>query len=334
MYLAEIILLLACLGFSIYLARAVLQSRYFSFKEELEGLNKFFETKAWEEKNILAQKNQWQNVASNIFTLYEITKDISRAQDEKEIMSIFKEEIQRHLVFQDCKLLESHAETKDIEDSSIFPLHSEKKVIGFLAIKGLKEDEQDNFSIMANQLALGLKRVRLYQEIERLAITDSLTGVLTRRYCLERFNEEFQRAIKHKSQLSFLMIDVDHFKDCNDKYGHLVGDAVLKEIGIIIKANIREIDLLGRYGGEEFCVVLPDTPKEGGEFAAERIRQSIAQSEIKAYDESLKVTVSLGLATFPEDAASPQELIDKSDWALYRAKKLGRNRICAFGVYK
>ena len=130
------------------------------------------------------------------------------------------------------------------------------------------------------------------------------------------------------------MIDVDFFKTFNDKYGHLVGDQILREIGTIIKANIREIDIAGRYGGEEFCVVLPDTDVPGAQLAAERIRKSTEETEIKAYDTTVKVTISIGMATFPADGHLMDELIDKADWALYRAKKLGRNKICAFGIYK
>jgi len=335
MYLGiGIILIGSLIASSIYLVRSILLNRNQVLKKSLEVQKEYCETKALEEKKLSTKKTDQEMAVGRIFALYEITKEISRAQDEKEIMEIFNGELRKHLFFQECKLLEVNSDTENLPDAFIVPLYSEKRVIGHLAIKGLSDSEQDNFSIMADQLALGLKRVRLYQDIERLAITDSLTEVLTRRYCLERFSEEFERAVKHKSHLSFVMIDVDHFKSYNDKFGHLVGDAVLKEIGILIKANVREIDFVGRYGGEEFCVVLPETSKEGGEFVAQRVRLAVAQSQIKAFDETLKVTISLGLATSPEDAANPQELIDKSDWALYRAKKLGRNRVSAFGVYR
>jgi len=100
-----------------------------------------------------------------------------------------------------------------------------------------------------------------------------------------------------------------------------------------MKLCIREIDLLGRFGGEEFIIILPDTSKEAAVFVAERIRQQIEKQQIKAYDEALKVTISIGIATFPVDARGYEELIDKSDWALYRAKKIGRNRVCTFGVF-
>ena len=129
------------------------------------------------------------------------------------------------------------------------------------------------------------------------------------------------------------MIDIDDFKNYNDKFGHLVGDAIIKTIASEIKSNIREIDLLGRFGGEEFLCIFPETTKEGANFAAERIRKAIEAKEIQAYDEVLKATVSVGASTFPSDALNPTELIDKADWALYRAKKMGKNRVCSFAIF-
>ena len=156
-----------------------------------------------------------------------------------------------------------------------------------MVIKGLKESDYENTMILSHQFALSLKRVKLYEEIERIAITDSLTKVHTRRYLLDRLQEELERSKKHKIKMSFLMIDVDYFKKFNDEYGHLTGDQILRSIGGIIRESIREIDIAGRYGGEEFCIVLPDTDKEGALLAGERIRSSIAKDSIKAYEEAI-----------------------------------------------
>ncbi len=188
--------------------------------------------------------------------------------------------------------------------------------------------------ILGHQFALALRRVRLYQEIEKIAITDSLTELHTRRYVLDRFEEEVKRSKVRNINVSFLMIDVDFFKKYNDSYGHLTGDKILREIAFIIKENIREIDIAGRYGGEEFCVVLPDTGSDGAQYAAERIRKAANDTAIKAYDATIKATLSVGISIFPYDGKSLDELVDKSDWALYRAKKKGRNRVCCFGTYK
>jgi diguanylate cyclase (GGDEF)-like protein len=119
----------------------------------------------------------------------------------------------------------------------------------------------------------------------------------------------------------------------NDQYGHLTGDQVLREIANIIKESVREIDLVGRFGGEEFCVVLPDTDLEGATVVAERIRKSAEQKLIKAYDNSLHITLSIGVTIYPTDGKLMEELMDKADWALYRAKSQGRNCVVAFGLY-
>jgi diguanylate cyclase (GGDEF)-like protein len=139
-----------------------------------------------------------------------------------------------------------------------------------------------------------------------------------------------ERSKKFNYRFSCLMIDIDHFKDYNDRYGHLVGDAILKEVSKSIKENIRQIDLIGRYGGEEFSIVLTETDKEKAQFVAERIRQAIEYKSIRVYDEDLKVTVSIGICEYPADGKNARELFDKADAALYQAKQEGRNRVCVY----
>jgi diguanylate cyclase (GGDEF)-like protein len=123
------------------------------------------------------------------------------------------------------------------------------------------------------------------------------------------------------------MLDVDYFKKINDTYGHLVGDAVLKEVAQVIRENVRQIDIIGRWGGEELAVVFAEAGPGQGRFAAERLRQAVEGREICAYDEKLKATVSIGIAGFPRDAKEIQPLIEKADQALYRAKEAGRNKV-------
>jgi diguanylate cyclase (GGDEF)-like protein len=194
----------------------------------------------------------------------------------------------------------------------------------------IKPEDSEKFQILSQQFLLGIKRAILYQKVQALSITDGLTGVFSRRYCLERFREEVERSKKFKHNFSFLMIDVDYFKNYNDKYGHLVGDAILREVAATIKENIRQIDLLGRYGGEEFILVLTETGSEQSKFVAERIRKAVEEKQIKVYDENLGITISIGVATFPKDAEVPQAIIEKADQALYCAKEAGRNRVCLY----
>ncbi len=217
------------------------------------------------------------------------------------------------------------------EKSKVFlPLMTNSKFVGALVVEDLPINALENFSILANQFSLEFKRIRLYQKIQELAITDGLTGLFVRRYFLERLQEEMKRSARHGLKLAFLMLDIDHFKKCNDNFGHLTGDVVLREVARVTKANVREIDLVARYGGEEFSVLLPETDKEGGRNVAERIRASIDGHKFRAYDETIKVEVSIGVAGFPKDSTKAQILIDKSDQALYRAKQEGRNRVCLF----
>lgn len=208
------------------------------------------------------------------------------------------------------------------------PLMVDRKFLGTLVVEDLPADAIDNFSILVNQFNLEFKRIKLYEKVQELAITDGLTRLFSRRHFLERLDEEIKRSARHNLRLAFLMVDIDHFKQCNDNYGHLAGDIVLKEIARQILDNIREIDLAARFGGEEFSILLPNTDKQGARFVAERIRTSIERYSFKAYSAVIKVSVSIGVSSFPEDSTEAQQLIDKSDRALYRAKQEGRNRVC------
>jgi diguanylate cyclase (GGDEF)-like protein len=210
------------------------------------------------------------------------------------------------------------------------PLLSENKFVGVLTVEDLPRIDFDRLVIVAMQFALEIKKVLLYETVEALAITDSLTALYTRRYFFERLNEEMSRSKKHGFKFTFLMIDIDDFKKCNDTHGHLVGDVILRDVSRLIKENVREIDLVARYGGEEFSLILPETDKKGAMFVAERIRKKIEENIFKAYDEKLKVTVSTGLAVYPEDAADMEALIEKADKALYVAKSSGKNIVCEY----
>jgi diguanylate cyclase (GGDEF)-like protein len=163
---------------------------------------------------------------------------------------------------------------------------------------------------------------------ERLATIDDLTGLWNRRVLLEKFDIEVERARRFGSPLSVLMMDIDHFKRINDGHGHAMGDVVLRNIGRIVHDELRQVDIAGRYGGEEFCIVLPGTPQTGGITLAEALRQEIEHFVHVLGKRSLSATASFGLATLEigadEDATS---LLKAADDALYRAKRGGRNRV-------
>ena len=216
----------------------------------------------------------------------------------------------------------------DLSKSFIaLPLLSERVPIGILTVAGAEDEHVESFSILAEQLSLELKKISLYERVQELAITDGLTGIYVRRHFIERLNEELARCKKHGFELSLLMIDLDHFKLCNDTYGHLVGDIALKEIAKIMKEHVRQVDLVGRYGGEEFVIALPDTDKKSAINVAERIRSSVEKHKFRAYDETIAITISIGVANFPENGEEIPTLIDRADQSLYKAKEEGRNRV-------
>ncbi len=275
--------------------------------------------------------NDLEGMVAETIALFDITKDICRTLEEEQVFLTFCKEINKYINVCDCRFLKSGDELAEEQDYVRLPLKIDAEEIGILAVSGLDLKEIDKFHILAQQFLLGIKRAVLYKKVQELAITDSLTQVFSRRYLLERLKEELERSKKYKHAFSFFMIDIDNFKSYNDRYGHLVGDAVLREIAKTIKENIRQVDLVGRYGGEEFSLILPETDREQSLIAAERIRQAVENKLIKVYDEDLRVAISIGISAFPKDGKSAQTIIERADQALYRAKQTGKNKVCYHG---
>lgn len=219
-----------------------------------------------------------------------------------------------------------------LRTATAFPLVMDGTLHGFLLALNLPPDGIEHCGILVSQFALAIRRIRLYERVQALAIHDGLTGLFVRRHFLARLQEEIARAARRELPLAFLMVDIDHFKLINDHHGHLVGDAVLRELAALLRTQVREVDLLGRYGGEEFALGLPETDMAHAEMAAERIRHAVEQTTFRAYDEHLTMTVSIGVAAFPHDAVDLTELVEHADAALYKAKLGGRNRVCLFGA--
>jgi diguanylate cyclase (GGDEF)-like protein len=187
---------------------------------------------------------------------------------------------------------------------------------------------QEDARLLSNFADLGtvaLEHVALYRQTIELAITDGLTGLYVQRYYKERLRDEVYRAQEHKLPLCLLMIDVDNFKTYNDRYGHLVGDRVLKVVSQVLKESVRTVDLVARYGGEEFSVLLLKTPLIGAQTVAERICQKVEEQEIIASQEATHITVSIGVAELAPAYKEVEKFIDAADQALYRAKGDGKN---------
>ena len=172
------------------------------------------------------------------------------------------------------------------------------------------------------------ERIRLQTELARLASADPLTGQLNRRAFLESLDREWQRAFRYKSGLSLVMFDLDHFKSVNDTFGHDAGDRVICEFSELARGALRDIDIFGRWGGEEFIAALPHADLRAARVAAERIREAVARRRFNAEgDGPLRVTVSIGVADIREGRSPLQQMIKDADHALYEAKNNGRNQV-------
>ena len=189
-------------------------------------------------------------------------------------------------------------------------------------------DDQARIHLFLQGLGLALNNALVHERLQRLAALDALTGVYNRRFGLGRLHEEFGRAVRASTPLAVMMLDVDHFKTVNDTYGHPVGDRILKSVCAIARTSLREGDVLLRYGGEEFMIVLPAASAEDITTVGERLRRAVEGSFLRDGEKSIKVTISIGGAAFPDaNVQSEQDLIALADEALYRAKEGGRNRV-------
>ena len=177
-------------------------------------------------------------------------------------------------------------------------------------------------------LGLALNNAIAHDRLQRLAALDPLTGIYNRRFGLGRLREEFGRAVRAQAPLGVLMIDIDHFKTVNDTYGHLIGDRLLKSVCAIARSSLREGDVLLRYGGEEFVAILPAASAVDLRRLGERLRRAVEDSSLTDGEKSVRVTLSVGGAAYPnQNVESEETLMRLADEALYRAKESGRNRV-------
>jgi len=212
------------------------------------------------------------------------------------------------------------------------PISTTKKKYGIMLIESLefnKFDEQTQklITLIGHQLSSSIENLELYKKMKELATTDALTGIYNRLYFQEKLSKELKIAHENDYPLSFVIFDIDHFKKFNDNYSHLVGDKVLKIITSVVRNSIRRSDILARYGGEEFVVIFPNMDIERAQETCEMLRKKIEETPVKTRDLSLSVTVSFGVANYPLNAYSEENLIKAADRALYRAKDAGRNQV-------
>ncbi len=208
--------------------------------------------------------------------------------------------------------------------------------IGSLTVASRKEaafdgSSQDMLELIASQVAIKIDLGQAHEQISKLATIDGLTGLANHRTFQHGFDIMLQRAERRKGALGLVLCDIDHFKKVNDTYGHPFGDKVLQGVSEVLLKAVRSLDLAARYGGEEFAIVLEDADEKGGCLMAERIRQEIERKIFLYEREPVQVTVSLGLAVYPDHGQDKQTLVSLADQALYRAKQQGRNRLVCWG---
>ncbi len=210
-----------------------------------------------------------------------------------------------------------------------FPLVYQEKILGFLWLwsNTIEEEDLPTLSVFANQVASALENARLFADVQRLALTDGLTGLHTRRHFFELAYEEFYRSRRYGYPLSILMLDLDHFKKVNDTYGHAAGDIALEQTATTCKNILRTQDIIGRYGGEEIVILLSETNLDAATKIAKRVWKAIRELNIPTPKGNIKLTISGGIAGDNIEEQNLIDMIEAADQAMYAAKRAGRDRI-------
>jgi diguanylate cyclase (GGDEF)-like protein/PAS domain S-box-containing protein len=224
-------------------------------------------------------------------------------------------------------LFQFTAETSSI----ILPLAAEEKAIGVLWLwgKDLERNDLPSASLFASQVAVAMENAHLYAQAQRFAVTDELTEAYNRRGLFELGQREVQRSLRYGHSLSLLILDIDHFKSLNDRFGHLVGDQILRTLARRCRRRIRQLDIFGRYGGDEFIFIFPETDLDAAYLVGERLRRAIVDTAIETDAGPVKISVSLGVSAINGRCLDLEGLIDLADKALFQAKDAGRNCVVA-----
>lgn len=241
----------------------------------------------------------------------------------------------------DSKIVCQHVMDTSPGETLCVPMVAQGEALGVLHISHLERSTSGNDAAehsfatltnlcvtLADNIALALSNLKLRETLQDQALRDSLTGLFNQRHMEASFEREIDRAGRRKTTLAAMMIDLDHFKRFNDVNGHAAGDAVLRELGKFLQANTRAADIACRYGGEEFSLILPDTPPGDAVKRAEELREAFKQMNIQYRGQTLSsATLSIGLAVYPDHGGTVDDLLRAADTALYDAKAAGRDRV-------
>lgn len=219
----------------------------------------------------------------------------------------------------------------------IYPIKWDEEHYGIILFEAkdcreFSDEEVTIFKGIANQIGVAFRNAQLYSQVKQEAHADGLTQLYNYRYFQKEMDRIIQKNSISKTHFSLLIIDIDYFKKINDTYGHQVGDKILQKLALIIKDNVRQKDIVSRYGGEEFVVILESCKLEAGIEIAERIRKSVEMMKFIIDDKTVLegITISIGISSYPDQGSTKDQVIKNSDIALYNAKRLGRNQVCNF----
>jgi diguanylate cyclase (GGDEF)-like protein len=224
----------------------------------------------------------------------------------------------------------------DIHDVRLLPIRRRGRAIGALGLvnAGAWDDELRGRALaLAEETGRALRKIFRHERTEKLAITDELTGIYNYRYLVHILQHELKRSLRFGRALSVAMVDVDNLKSFNDTYGHLRGSAALRDIAQLLKRGTRAFDIVAKYGGDEFGLVLPETAEKQAFLTAERIRKAVEAHRFSTGDgrsEGESLTIKIGIASFPRDGQLPMQLLDAADKALYEAARLGKNLVVSY----
>ena len=226
----------------------------------------------------------------------------------------------------------------DARSLLVMPLVAADQAIGTLMLAARAEkrfgpDVREMLSVIATQVAVSLQNGLLYKQMETMATTDGLTGLTNHRTFQDRFGQMIERASRHGHPAALLLCDVDFFKKVNDNHGHPIGDEVLRRVARVLADVARKIDIVARYGGEEFAVVLESSTAEQARAVGDRMRQEVGKIVVDTEQGPLSVTMSVGVAAFPEDSRDRAAIIERADHALYHAKHSGRNQVVTYAQF-
>ena len=221
----------------------------------------------------------------------------------------------------------------DLRSLYSVPIIAREKILGAICagsqdLRGFAKQDRQLLGSIGDQIGIAVENAQIYERAVKVAFTDSLTGLYNRSYLLEQIRRELARAERNKTALSLIMLDVDSLKDVNDRFGHNMGDALLKKLAEIIRTRIRASDVAARLGGDEFVVLTPDTDLLSAGEVGQRIWSGAHLSRMKLGSRRVGISVSIGIASFPTHATSAEGLLKNADEAMYEAKRTGKNRVC------